>query len=229
VSSHHAFEKVSRKVEFYCEFGRHDAAERALLAFLEQWPDHYQSRNSLGVVYYLQSKFELALLQFEKSLVIAPDNLEGSLILAAILADLGCYDQAKDVFGGAQSLHKSSKNVKGLEASILTEADAYKRAGQTERAIQEYEKVLGVDDKHPEALLSLAKLCISGGQLSKARDYLNTLKALQGDSASISLWFGILEYKSKNFSNAQICWDKAKQMDPNSTITKVYAELASSI
>lgn len=92
-----------------------------------------------------------------------------------------------------------------------------------EQARQSFQKALDAEPKHPEALVSLARLSAAEGDRERARQYLNQATQYHPQSAGVWYEVGIYHCKRKEWQPALDSLSKAHHLEPdNREITKTY-------
>lgn len=223
--------EIRKKVNLYLSVGRFDAAEKLLKATLTDYGPLANVHNLLGVAYHKQSKFALALKEFNRALIANPDFVEAALNLAATLCDLSRYDEAREVFAKLQAQVNPKKRQPGLVLGRLanqhaTNGAAYEESGMLGDAIQEYRKALALFDRMPDVKMALAKLYVRSGQNDKARQEFEEIVKQSPDVPEAHTWLGILYYKLGRKDLAKRHWEKAQQVDPNDLSSRAYLKLA---
>ena len=150
--------------------------------FLDIYPDAYEARNNLGLLYYADDQITMAIAQFEKGLQLESGSakIQGNLLRAlkvrvAILGENKKYDEAiKDLMQITQlspikEREKISRQIESFEDKIFEQV---KRAN----SVEEYQKFL---EKYPNSPKNSdeAKLWIEKTQRSKESKVNNKLSS----------------------------------------------------
>ena len=96
------------------------------------------------------------------------------------------------------------------------------RAGDLERAIQEYEKVLKIDSKAVKVYRELTSLYWQTGNTNKALAAAQTLEELSGKDAGTNLFLGNFYLVSGNTDKARELWEKVLEIDPDNETAILY-------
>lgn len=209
-----------RKAHVYISAERFEAAERLLKSVLAEDGSLAHLHNLLGLNYHKQSKFPEALTEFSKALKINPSYIEAGLNLSITLADLGRYDEAKEVYGSLVALGKQTKNqpslILGRIANLhVQNGHAYEESGMSFEAIQEYKRALGLYDDMPDVRLKLARLYFRIGQFDKSLREFEDIVKNHSDIVEARVWLGILLYKLGRLQQAKDLWESADDKDPS--------------
>jgi protein O-GlcNAc transferase len=139
---------------------------------IAQWPDYAPAHNGRGSALVALQRPEEALLCFERALELMPDFPAARYAHALALLGVGRVHEvlveadAADAIGGWQA-----------EWSMLR-GDSLRRLGRVEAAAREYQRVLDVHPKSPEALLALATLATAERRFDLAAElFARLLKA----------------------------------------------------
>jgi tetratricopeptide (TPR) repeat protein len=151
----------------YAETDRLEEASENLHRALELAPDEKAvSECENAIAYYMQhfrnegnekmeaAQYEAALDDYEKALVIDPDNGTVWVNLGAAYQNLGDYDQAIDAYERARELDPENEDIVGY---LL---DAYN-----------YDKIEAIDPNYPDLLFNLGNMHYLSEHWRKAIDY----------------------------------------------------------
>ena len=143
----------------------------------------------LGGIYYQERNLDSALIYFEKTVRIQPDNNDVKVTLAGIYTELGDYKKANEIYSYFIEKYGANENISlmivknmmnsgdldGAEliikellkenpAEILYNgilAEIYRKKGLNDKAEEVYKKLLDLDSTNPQTLLSLADFMIA--------------------------------------------------------------------
>ncbi|MEI7776936.1 MAG: tetratricopeptide repeat protein, partial [Verrucomicrobiota bacterium] len=143
-------EAVCKKANLYGAINRFDAAEKNLMAALDEFDRDNKLLNLLGTMCHRQSRFEEALDFFaEASKKGNHHGLEATINLAITLCDLGRYDDARNAFTvlgqKAHFLPVAGPASNALAATHLKLAKTYISQQLRTEAIAEIKKALKLD------------------------------------------------------------------------------------
>ena len=143
----------------------------------------------LGGIYYQERNLDSALIYFEKTVRIQPDNNDVKVTLAGIYTELGDYKKANEIYSYFIEKYGANENISlmivknmmnsgdldGAEliikellkenpAEILYNgilAEIYRKKGLNDKAEEVYKKLLDLDSTNPQTLLSLSDFMIA--------------------------------------------------------------------
>lgn len=219
---------LKHQVALYLKSDSFAAAEELLANAIKTYGKSATLHNLVGLVYHRQNRFDEALNAFKEALEGDPEDLEGYLNTAATLADLSCYDQAKDMFAAGMQRKFRTLNgaVKQLVSKHLETAILYDRAGKGREAEDEFRKAERLSTE-PEQLLWLAQILIEQESFARAEDVLERLRALDPNSFDAHLWLGVLAFKLGEKAKAHDFWSKALVLEPDSSLARTYLAVSS--
>jgi tetratricopeptide (TPR) repeat protein len=96
------------------------------------------------------------------------------------------------------------------------------RAGDLERAIQEYENVLKIDSKAVKVYRELTSLYWQTGNTIKALDAAEKLEELSGKDVGTKLFLGNFYLVSGNTDKARELWEKVLEIEPDNETAILY-------
>jgi tetratricopeptide (TPR) repeat protein len=220
---------IQARIKLYLGAGRPDAAEKLARAALADHGPLANIHNTLGVVYYSQSRFPEALREFRKSLQINPAYIEAGLNLVAALCDLSCYEEARRVY--ADILQQVPQGRKQTQLVLGRLADRhgqsgrmYEDSGMIQDAIHEYRRALALYDQMPDVRLALARALVKVGQRDKALTELEELIKRAPNQIDARIELGILYFKLGRVNEARGQWETVRQMEPTNRVARVYLD-----
>lgn len=223
-------ENVQNKVEFYIKVHRFDAAEKLIKATLADHGHNAVLYNLLGVIYYKQSMFNEALVEFENALKQNSEYVEAALNLASVLCDLSRYDEARKVFQNIESQLNLYNRVPNLFLGRLANQHSkngklYEECGMENEAIREYKTALSLFDKLVDVRLSLAKLYLKKNHLELAQEQIEKLLMYSPNSYEARNMLGIIYYKLGYKDMAKEQWAQAYSLNPADSVAKAYLQM----
>lgn len=187
-------EAVQKYVELGLEYIKRDdfvRAQKHLSRALEIDEKNAPALAALGLIYHRQGENDLAEKHFVSALDSDPNYTRGLTYYGAFLFSEQRYAEAK------QQFEKASLDVRyNARGQIFTNiALCSLKLGQTDSAIEAYQKALRLDRMNGRALAGITELYIGQGEYEKANRYYNRLVriiAQQGlRHTPQSLWQGI--------------------------------------
>jgi len=112
------------------ESGNLAAAEKAITAIPEKLRG-WRTKSNLGVIYFLQKKYEKALETYSQVLNLVPENVPAIGQMAETLMILGQREEAREKFTQVLQLTKEKEDLDSKEFSAL----AYANLGETQKSI----------------------------------------------------------------------------------------------
>lgn len=140
-----------------------------------------EAHTNLGLVYVRLGRMEDGITQLEQAAASSPSDQRAQFQLAAAYVEARQSDKAIALF------EKGLAGASGLADQIsreaaITLASLYFAKGEVERAINTYNKVIGVQAASPAALLGLGKCYFNKGDVPKALGYFNQVVQVAPDS-----------------------------------------------
>jgi tetratricopeptide (TPR) repeat protein len=155
--------------EVAARIGRYRDAENLLARCLELAPGFHGARQNYAVALHRQGNHAAALPQIERLLAAEPRNPNFRSLQAAVLAGIGEYARAIDIYVGVL------KEYPGQAKIWLSYGHALKTAGQVTEGISAYRRALELDSRLGEVWWSLANLKtyrFEPGELARMRGQL---------------------------------------------------------
>jgi tetratricopeptide (TPR) repeat protein len=150
---------VLATADVFIRFGRLEAAEKYLKSVTTDYSGDQLALvlTKLALVYELQGQFRHALQCLRQAVQNARKVADPGLCLAALLCDLGQYDDAKKCFSAAAGLDNGSEPSKGaidaqISAHHLEIAWLYEHSGRTDESIRHLDAALTLTPHHSGAV-----------------------------------------------------------------------------
>ena len=138
--------------EVAARLGRYRDAENLLVRCLELAPGFDGARHNYAVVLFRQGKPAAALPEVERLLALEPHNPNYRSLQAAVLAGIGEYSRAIEIYGEVLAEYPNQARV------WLSYGHALKTAGRREDGIRAYRRTIELEPSCGEAYWSLANL-----------------------------------------------------------------------
>ncbi|MFK7822948.1 MAG: tetratricopeptide repeat protein [Oligoflexales bacterium] len=224
--------QITQKSRAFLRQQKYQAAENLLKSSLSRYKNPPHLHNLLGLVYHKQSKFPEALKQFRKAHLGNPEYLEAILNLSITLCDLGCYDEAREVYKQlrkhpATAEAKENPALNGRLANTHVQvAEAYLQIGKLNEAVHEFRKALKIYQFMPDVQLQLAKCLMKLAQDDLAKKELVDLERNFPSYAPAKIYLGLLLYKQGQNHLAKNAWERAHSNSPEDPTARAYMKLA---
>lgn len=226
--------QIIKKAKTFIRRQKFSDAEALLKKSLNKLNNPPPLHNLLGLVYHKQSCFPAAMEQFRKAHLGNPLYLEAILNLSITLCDLGCYDEAREVY---EQLEKNPATAKPdhnppingqLANTHVKVGDIYLELGMLGEAVHELRKALKAYPEMPDVQLKLAKTFMKMNQFELARKELESLEERYPTYAQGQVYLGILFYQQGQCHLAKHAWTRAYNNKPDDPTTRAYMKLAGS-
>lgn len=172
-------------------------------------PHNAKAFHLLGVIYYQNGAFDLALQNVKESLLLDPANAEAYYNLGNILKEIKRPDEAIACYIKAIQLNPSITHVYMNLGTVLQEK------GLFDEAIINYRKALRCDPNNADIYYNLGLVSEEKDQLDEAISYYQKAILLNSDFADAYNNLGILFNKKNQPDSALTCYKKAIELDPH--------------
>lgn len=226
--------QILRKAHTFMRHNKFQAAENLLKKNCDKYNNPPHLQNLLGVVYHKQSKFPAAMKEFRKAHLGNPIYLEAILNLSITLCDLGCYDEAREVYQQLQknpATAETNENppINGQLANTHVKAgESYLKLSMLNEAVHEFRKALKIYQYMPDVQLLLAKTLMNLGQVDLAKKELEALESSFPSYAPGQVYLGLLFYQQGQAHLAKHAWERAHSNNPKDPTARAYMRLAQS-
>ena len=220
----------------YLDSGQIDAAIDAYKKAIDVNPYYWASHIDLGDAYLNAGDAEKALAEFQKVTELEPDNAGGWQNVAIAYDRLGQYEKCIPAFQksielhpewdaysdlssvylllhrypeGVQAAERAVELSPNQETAVGNLADAYRLAGQKDKANAEYDKAislgfkeLAVNPQDSTAMEGLALYYAKRGQTDKAAEYIRRARAIDKDNIELVYNQAVVENLSNHPADA---------------------------
>ncbi len=152
--------------------------------------------------------YDRAIEDFDKVLVIDPDNVEALISRGDAFSQLGDTGRAMADLNRAVALAPNNPIV------LITRGQAENRRGNLAGAARDYREALRADPRSAEALTNLAAVDLLQGKFQDAVQNLDQAIALQGDNALAYYNRGYAHFALKQYEPAIADYSEAIKLDP---------------
>ena len=171
--------------EAYYQLGQYDKALAAFQHVTELDPDNPLGHQNTGNIYFQEAKYDQAIVEFQKAIELQSDaNLYSDLGVALLYLNR-CRD-------GIAVLEKSAEMHPSEEVVIGNLADGYRRCGQREKAMTNYDKAislaiadLGMNPRNENVLGDLALYYAKTGQVPLAEHYIGRARSIDASNPEL--------------------------------------------
>jgi type IV pilus assembly protein PilF len=171
----------------YFELRNFAVALEELNEALRADPNHGPAYNMLGLVYMELREDAAAEQNFERALRINPADSDASNNYGWFLC------QRKRHADGIKHFMNAVKNplYQTPEKSFVNAGMCARAAGDEAAAQQYFQRALGVQPSHPQALLQLADLAFRRGEMPAAKEFLTRLNRTVANLSAEALWLAL--------------------------------------
>ena len=162
-----------------------------------------------GDVYQQKKDFDRAIELYQKALAIDPDSYKANLAMGIVQTKLGNDDKAKDFY--FKSLRANPNNAQAYNNLGFW----YDRQGDLEQAKDYFLKAIELKPNSSQAHNNLGMIYGKMGDDQKAFEELKISINLNPRSARAYTNLGLIYYRLKELDQAEDCWRKALEIDPN--------------
>jgi len=159
--------------------------------------------NNLGRVQLLAGRLAAARAEFEKSLVLDPDNPDALLGLGAVASARGDGEQAQ------QLAHRALRMNPNSVSALAQLADLKRDEGDLAGAVRLYSDALAIDDSRPGLFLSLGDVLQRAGRLQEAEEAFRHVLALEPDSVAARYNLGVTAMRGGDLDGAMAHYEEA--------------------
>ena len=184
-------------------------AEFLLESAAEFAPDNVRVRIDYIQALRKRQNYSKALIEAEKLLATAPDNLQFQSIFAIECMQTGDFDKALEVFNNI--LVRLPNDV----ATLTSKGHALKTSGETRQAIQAYHQAITANAYHGEAYYSLANLktyTFTVGEVAQMKRLLNDSNLSFMDRVYLSFALGKAFEDEKDYSESFTFYSKGNSL-----------------
>jgi len=200
----------------YAKSGKQEEGIKAYQKAIEINPYYWLNFSVLGAAYFRIGNLDEALKAYRKITELEPNNVLGPLNIGAVLFSQGKYEECIPAFRKALELQPSWETYSNLgtayfylkrlqesvdaferavelnpnqEVAVGNLADAYRAAGQQEKAAATYDKAISlalkeleVNPRNAAAMASLALYYAKKGNTSRASDFIGRARGIDANN-----------------------------------------------
>jgi len=171
---------------------------------------NYLALNNLGMALGAEGKLDQAIVEFQKSLEIAPDYAEGYNNLGNALTLKGDDDEAITQYEKALKIQPDSAGTRANLAGILF------KHGKLDEAIAQFRKVVELQPENADAQNNLGEALLLKGDIEGARHIFDKTTAMSRDPLSSWQTLGQRFLREHDLDGAIACYRQAIQTNPRS-------------
>jgi len=186
--------------------GKLDDAVRLYRAFLNLYPNVAQVRSNLGAALAAEGQYQEAILEYKRSLSIAPNPQVG--------LNLGrAYYKASQFPAAIEQLESVRNALPGDVQLVQLLADCYLRIGENKKVIELVKPLRRADPDNPAIAYLLGTALVRDGQSAEGQVVIDQILK-QGDSAEARLLIGTTKLSVNDFSGALVDLKRAVELNP---------------
>ena len=221
--------------------GQHAEAKRELQRSIELDPTYEKAHYNLGLVYSEQAKLDSALLMMDRALELKPDYTLAMMGKAALLYEMGRFDDAGPLLTAVGDHPSAPENVRA-QAGLLLEflplrksymesrrrenqraSDAHLLRGDImvslrmlDRAMAEYEAAIELDPRSAAADYQVGSVFFTLGDLDRALAGLERALRADPDYPGANSAAGIIYIRKQDFERACRAFEAELRANPHS-------------
>jgi len=183
-------------------------------------PASWLSYGNRGLYYANEGRFELAMIDLNKTLELKPDEADALHNRGRLYYERKNFDKALADFDRAIQIHPWRSDY--YKNRIIV----YRETGRLDKAIADADRVIFVYPGHAENYLLRASIYALQEELAKALDDLNIAARITPDDFQIYANRGLIYYRQGLLADAVRDFDTALRLDPGSAATHFNRGLA---
>lgn len=189
--------------------GRLNEAETLLTRAAKIEPAFAAVHMNLAFLYLLRNVPEKTIAELKLVVNLEPNNIEANYKLARLLLSRGQIDEAIGVI-------EKLTTLPGASAVFLTLlGDAYSQKGNFDKAEENYLLALVAQKENADAILGLAKISQSRGDMKGTLAYLSQARVLAGNSPESLYKVGVAALALGVFDDARFDLERAVKLKPD--------------
>ena len=189
--------------------GRLNEAETLLTRAARIEPAFVGVHMNLALLYMLKNSPEKTISELKQVVKLEPNNIEANYKLARLLLSRGQIDDSIGVIEKAKSIPSGSV----IFLTLL--GDAYFKKGKVDKAEENYLLALAAQKDNADAILGLAKVSQSRGDIKATLGYLSQARELAGNSPELLYKVGVAALELRVFDEAQTALEQAVKLKPD--------------
>lgn len=168
---------------------------------------------NLGQALLLSRQYSLAEKAYAQALLLMPDMLQAQLGLGQVLAYLGKYDDALQYLRRV-IVKQSMLSADDTALAMMHKGMLYEGLGKHQKALWCFEQAVSLNPNLAPADYGRASALRSLGRLAEAEQNINQVLIQDMQYASAYFLFGTLLEKSRQYTEALLCFDRAILLAP---------------
>jgi tetratricopeptide (TPR) repeat protein len=193
----------------YLEAGEYDRAEIEFLNVLRLDPANSAAVGSLGIVYFDQGRFGIAVPYLLRGREVSPDNLAVRIRLAAALLSAGKSKDAR-----TESDFVLQKKPSDTEAPLVYVQTVTTKVGDVDVVRQRLTTLLQVAPGNASLQVALGSLDLRLRRMKEAREHFDQALSLDANSSAAYAALGALAVAEGDLPRAEEAFSKSSELAP---------------
>lgn len=180
----------------YSHLHSFEEARRNFFRAIDKHPEHVEAYFRIGLDYSAAGRGRMAVPWLFRAHELAPNRPDISYALAEQLLQLKYFESARKVVVGALSISPSEPIL------LVASADIDQQEGHSAAAVDNYKKALSEQPKFVAALVGLAQVAISQGNVEQGQQYLQEALSIEPANPSANGELGLLDAQRDDWASA---------------------------
>ena len=192
-----------------------DEALTVLDEVRRRWPDNPRTATLTGEAFRLKKDWPAAEASLRRAVRQRPQHSRTRYHYGLTLEDVGREEEAR-----SQHL-QVLENDDGYLPAVTALARSFLEAGDTDRAIEYFERAVELNAHHRNSLLSLAKLMFQRGKLGRARAFVDRILDFDSNDGPAALYLGLILTNQGRTDEALSVYDRLLTHEPGATAARL--------
>jgi tetratricopeptide (TPR) repeat protein len=195
----------------YSHLHSFEEARRDFFRAIDKHPEHVEAYFRIGLDYSAAGQGRMAAPWLFRAKELAPNRPDISYALAEQLLQLKYFESARKIVTEALAISSADPIL------LVASADIEQQEGQSAAAVDNYKKALNEQPKLVAALVGLAQVFVSQGNVEQGRQYLQEALSIEPNNPSANGELGLLEAQRDDWASALPRLSKAWGADRSNT------------